>query len=107
MIINTVTVVRIVDKVRRARIVPPHWRFLLGLVLVSVAHIISAIMMIHPDANPSPKLEYTEQKCFTESYQYQDRMLLTNVPMLHSDELWVVLPLPDCEANFFVCQSGL
>ena len=59
MIINTVTVVRIVDKVRRARIVPPHWR---GLVLVSFAHIISAMMMIHPEANPSPRLEYTEKK---------------------------------------------
>ena len=62
MIINTVTVVRIVDKVRRARIVPPHWRGLVGLVLVSFAHKISAMMMIHPEANPSPRLAYTEEK---------------------------------------------
>ena len=36
-----------------------------------------------------------------------NKLLLTNVPVLHPDELWVVLPLPDCEANLFVCQSGL
>ena len=34
-------------------------------------------------------------------------MLLTNVPMLHSDELWVILPLPNCEVDLFVCQSSL
>ena len=61
--------------------------------------------MKHPEANPSPRLEYTEKKYFNESYQA--RMLLTNVPVLHPDELWVVLPLPHCEANLFVCQSGL
>ena len=60
---------------------------------------------MHPEANPSPRLEYTEQKNFNESYQA--RMLLTNVPMLHSDELWIVLPLPHCEGDMFDCQSGL
>ena len=61
MIINTVTVVRMADKVSRNRLVPHlHWRFLLDL--FSFAKIISAMMMKHPEANPSPRLEYTEQK---------------------------------------------
>ena len=55
------TVVRIADRVSRNRLVPHlHWRFLPGL--VNLAYIISAMMMIHPEANPSPRLEYTEQK---------------------------------------------
>ena len=92
------------DKIRRRRIVPhPDQIILLGF--VSFAYIISAMIMIHPEANPSPRLEYTEQKSFNESYQA--RILLTNVPVLHPDELWVVLPLPDCEANLFVCHSSL
>ena len=58
MIINTVTVVRKADKIRRRRIVPnlPR-RFLPGL--VSFSYIISAMMMKHPEANPSPRLENT------------------------------------------------
>ena len=99
MIINIVTVIRMADKIRRRRIVPhPDRSILLGF--VSFEYIISAMIMIHPEANPSPRLEYTEQKYFNESCEA--RILLTNVPMLHSDELWVVLPLPDCEANLFV-----
>ena len=67
MIINTVTVVRMVDKVSRRRIVPhPPRRFLPDL--VSFAWIISIMMMIHPEANPIPRLENTEQKYFSESY---------------------------------------
>ena len=92
------------DKVNR-RMIVPHLplRFILGL--VSFAYIISAIIMRHPEANPSPRLEYTEQKQF--NYSCIARMVLTNVPVLHSYELWVVLPLPHCKANLFVCQSGL
>ena len=30
--------------------------------LVSFAHIISAMIMIQPEANPSPRLEYTKNK---------------------------------------------
>ena len=99
MIINTVTIVRMADKVRRRRLVPPPWTFLPGL--VNLAYIISAMMMRHPEANPSPRLEYTEQKYFNESCEA--RILLTNVPMLHSDDLWVILPLPLCEADLHVC----
>ena len=93
------------DKVKRRRIAPHPVVMNLNLGLVSFANIISAMMMRHPEANPSPRLEYTEQKYFNESCEA--RILLTNVPMLHSDELWVVLPLPDCEVNLFVCQSSL
>ena len=55
------------DKIRRRRILPnlPR-RFLLGL--VNFSYIISAMMMKHPEANPSPRLLYTEQKQFNESY---------------------------------------
>ena len=93
------------DKVKRRRIAPHPVVMNLNLGLVSFANIISAMMMRNPEANPSPRLEYTEQKYFNESCEA--RILLTNVPMLHSDELWVVLPLPHCEDNLFVCQSGL
>ena len=55
------TVVRMADKVSRSRMVPHlHWRFLLDL--VSLTYIISTIMIIHPEANPSPRLEYTGRK---------------------------------------------
>lgn len=61
MTIN-VTIVRIADKVKRSKIVPyPDLRFL-GLVSVSFAKMISAMMMILPVANPSPRLEYTKKK---------------------------------------------
>ena len=61
------TVVRMADKVIRNRLVPHlHWRFLPGL--VNLAYIISAMMTMHPEANPSPRLLYTEQKQFNESY---------------------------------------
>ena len=68
MIVNTVAVVRMADKIRRRMIVPhPDWRFLPGL--VNFAYIISAMIMIHPEANPSPRLENTNQNDLKESYQ--------------------------------------
>ena len=46
----------------------------------------------HPEAKPSPRLENTVRKC---DELCQVRMSQTNIPMLHPDELWVILPLPN------------
>ena len=93
------------DKVSRNRLVPHlHWRFLPGL--VNLAYIISAMMMIHPEANPNPRLEYTEQKRCNESIMF-NKMLLTNIPVLHILLFWGILKLPHCEAYLIVSQSSL
>ena len=34
-------------------------------------------------------------------------VLLTNLEVFITDDLWVILPLPHCEADLLVCQSSL
>ena len=57
------------DKVKRRRIAPHPVVMNLNLGLVSLANIISAMMMRHPEANPSPRLANTEEKNCYESRQ--------------------------------------
>ena len=53
-------------------------------------------------------VDYKDQiKCNNRSCMCNSFVLLTYVPVFHTDDLWEKLPLPHCEANLLVCQSGL
>ena len=97
------TIDRMADKESRSRVViKPDWKF---LGIVNCAYMISAMMMRHPEANPSPRLANTEEKNCYESRQV--KLLLTNIPVLNILLFWGILELPHCEAHLIVSQSSL
>ena len=81
------------DKVTRTRTFPHPDLSFLGL--VTFAYKISAMMIIHPDANPSPRQEYTKQSKFQKS-QTSPTSKATNYHMV-----------PSCLGGAPVCSGAL
>ena len=100
------------DKVTRTRTFPHPDLSFLGL--VTFAYKISAMMIIHPDANPSPRQEYTKQSKFQKS-QTSPTSKATNYHMVPSclggapvcsgallvaqGEFWLIRGLPGCSGG--------